>query len=196
MRTCLFGGTFDPVHSGHLGIAQAVRRELAPMRVVFLPAAQSPFKVGERHLFSSEQRLALLRTAVQGEEAEVSELDLRLPPPSRSWRVVQLWLSSHSEEELFWLLGTDEWAELHRWSRPDFLARHLTFVVYHRGAQPMPRPGFRSIFLHGEEFPASASEIRRRLCNNLPLPPDWLPPPVESLARRFLDTIDTCASLS
>lgn len=186
MRTCLFGGSFDPVHTGHLGIANAVHRELAPMRVVFMPAAQSPFKTGEQPLFSPQQRIALLRAAIQDEWAEVSELDLRFPPPSWSWRVVQAWLTSNPDDELFWLLGTDEWEELHHWARPDFLAKYLTFIVYGRDRCPRPRPDFKYIFLQGEKFPVSATAIRFRLRRKLALPPDWLPPDVETMARQFI----------
>ena len=55
MKTCLFGGSFDPVHAGHLAMALAAERELATDRIVFLPAAQSPFKSGEPPLFTPKR---------------------------------------------------------------------------------------------------------------------------------------------
>lgn len=188
MRTCLFGGTFDPVHAGHLVMAHAVERQLAPERIVFLPAAQSPFKTGHQTFFTPEQRVAMLHAALADWPfAEVSELDMHMDPPSWSWRVVETWMAQHPEDELYWLLGTDEWEQLHRWARPDYLAEHLTFVVYHRGQEPKPRPGVRAVFLRGPMHAASASEIRRRLERGLPIPDGWLPAAVEKIVHAVCD---------
>ena len=130
----------------------------------------------------------MLHAAVEGwPAAEVSELDLSMTPPSWSWRLVEAWLEQSPEEELFWLLGTDEWEQLHRWARPDYLAEHLTFAVYSRGAKPQRRPGVRAVFLSGPVYDVSSSEIRRRLEQRLPLPGGWLPEAVEKLARGYTD---------
>lgn len=186
MRTCLFGGSFDPVHAGHLAIAGAAREACGLGRVVFLPAACSPFKQEGSQMYGEEARLAMLREAVRGLSwAEVSELDMRMPPPSWSWRVVEAWRAAHPEDELYWLLGTDQWELLHLWARPDYLAEQLTFIVYHRERAPEPRPGVRAVFLPGPVHPASASAIRAALARGEEPPSGWLPPGVASLARRF-----------
>lgn len=191
MKVCLFGGSFDPVHEGHLAIAAEAQRLCALDQVVFLPAARSPFKEEGSLFFTDEQRLAMLREAVRGMPwAVVSDLDMRLPAPSWSWRVVEACLAERPGDELFWLLGTDQWELLHLWARPDFLAQHLTFIVYHRGRAPEPRPGVRSIFLSGAEHPASSSVIRAHLTSRSPLPPAWLPPGVEKLARLYTGAVD------
>ena len=190
MKVCLFGGSFDPVHEGHVAIAAAAHRECGLERVVFLPAACSPFKEEGARLFADEQRLAMLREAVRALPwAEVSDLDMRLPAPSWSWRVVDAWLAERPGDQLYWLLGTDQWELLHLWARPEYLAQHLTFIVYHRGTEPAPRPGVRSIFLTGPEHTASSSAIRTLLQNHRPLPHAWLSPAVESLARQYLGTL-------
>lgn len=186
MKTCLFGGSFDPVHAGHLAIAAAARRCCKVDRVVFLPAARSPFKTDQPTLFSAEQRLAVLRAATRDLPwAEVSELDLTLPPPSWSWRIVETWKNDHPQDELFWLLGTDQWDELHRWGRYEYLCRELSFIVYHRKTPPQPREGVRSVFLAGEHA-ANSSGIRDNLRNGEPVPTGWLPPEAERLCRNFL----------
>ena len=184
MKTCLFGGSFDPVHAGHLQMAAAAQRTCGLDEVVFLPAAESPFKQGRRHMFTGEQRLAMLRLATQGLPwARVSGLDLQLPPPSWSWRIVEAWRREQPRAQLFWLLGTDQWDELHRWGRYDYLVQQLTFIVCHRGHAPAPRAGVRAVFLKGEH-PASASQIRLCLQQGTPLPDAWLTPPCEQFARR------------
>ena len=183
MKTCLFGGSFDPVHAGHLQVAADAQRACGLDEVVFLPAADSPFKQGSRHMFTDGQRFAMLRLATQGLPwARVSGLDLQLPPPSWSWRIVEAWRSAHPAAQLFWLLGTDQWDELHRWGRYDYLVQQLTFIVYHRGHAPAPRPGVNAVFLEGAH-PASSSRIRHLLQQGAPLPDGWLPQPCEQYAR-------------
>ncbi len=186
MKTCLFGGSFDPVHSGHLQMAAEARQACELDRVVFLPAARSPFKVESTALFSDEERLELLRLATaELPWAEVSELDLRLPPPSWSWRVVEAWKEQHPQDELYWLMGTDQWEQLHRWARYEYLVEQLHVIVYARGTQPQAREGVRASFIHGHH-PASSSALREALQKLAPLPQGWMPAAAEDAARRIL----------
>lgn len=180
MNICLFGGSFDPVHSGHLAIAQAAIKAADLQRILFLPAACSPFKTGRQHYFSDAQRLELLRAATASmPEAEVSELDLTMPPPSWSWRVVEACLSLYPGDKLFWLMGTDQWEQLHRWARYDYLCQHLTFIVYHRGTAPQPRVDVNAIFIAGQH-PASSSAIRTMIQQGENPPQEWIPAGIDS----------------
>ncbi len=192
MKTCLFGGSFDPVHAGHLAIASEAQRVCGLDSVVFLPANCSPFKAQGSALFSAEERLELLRVATRGVAwARVSDLDLRLPAPSWSWRVVEQWRRESPEDELFWLMGTDQWVLLHQWARFDYLRSHLHFIVYHRGkdadAAPQPREGVRATFISGSH-PASSSAIRAALLAGDALPDGWLEPGSEARMRALLAT--------
>lgn len=176
MKTCLFGGSFDPVHAGHLMIATEAQQLCGLDELVFLPAACSPFKQGSETCFSDDERLHMLRLATADMPwATVSELDLQLPPPSWSWRIAEHWHQQHPEAELYWLMGTDQWEQLHRWARYDYLCELLHFIVYHRSEAPRPRPGVRSTFICTGMHPASSSAIREALRNGEPIPEDWLP---------------------
>ena len=180
MKTCLFGGSFDPVHAGHLTIAAAAQKQCGLDEVVFLPAACSPFKQGRSTLFSDAQRLQMLQLTTEDFPwATVSELDLQLPPPSWSWRLAEHWHQQHPETELYWLMGTDQWEQLHRWARYDYLCELLHFIVYHRDTPPQPRSGVRSTFICTGMHPASSSAIREALQTGTSLPADWLHPDVE-----------------
>ena len=70
MKTCLFGGSFDPVHAGHLTIAAAAQKQCGLDEVVFLPAACSPFKQGKNTFFSDAQRLQMLQLATEDFDAK------------------------------------------------------------------------------------------------------------------------------
>lgn len=188
MKTCLFGGAFDPVHAGHLMIARVAMERCRPERMVWLPAACSPFKQAQSSLFTSQQRLEMLRAATRGmEHVEVSDMDLKLPAPSWTWRLVERWKEENPADELLWLLGLDEWNELHRWARFDFLVRELTFVVCRReGEKAVERPGVRAIFPECGEHPASSKELRRLLEQGRPIPTGWLSPDVQELVEKYL----------
>lgn len=187
MKTCLFGGSFDPIHMGHITIAKAAQQQCNLDEVVFLPAACSPFKQGSTTFFSDTQRLHMLRLATRNLPwATVSELDLELPPPSWSWRIAEHWHREHPHAELYWLMGTDQWEQLHRWARFDYLCELLHFVVYHREAVPAPRAGVRSTFICTGMHPASSSAIRAALQQNTPLPADWLPGQIEAYIQSTL----------
>ena len=166
-------------------MAQEAIRRCGLDELHFLPAAESPFKPDNAFLFCSAQRLALLRSATAGmERIRIREDDLRLPPPSWSWRLVELYRCRYPDAKLYWLLGTDQWSELHRWARPDYLAEQLNFIVCYRGEPAQPRAGFRSTMIP-LALPESATELRRCLRQHLPLPEGWMPPATAALARRF-----------
>lgn len=186
MKLCLFGGSFDPVHGGHLHIAQAAYETCTLDKMLFLPAACSPFKQGRRTMFTDEQRMKLLQLATAHLPwAEVSALDLELPPPSWSWRLVEIMLQQYPDAELYWLLGSDQWDALHRWARYDYLTQHLHFIIYHRGAPPMQRNDARGTFIRGHH-PASSTAIREAFLKGTPLPEGWLSQEVEHQARCYL----------
>ncbi len=173
-KICLFGGSFDPVHAGHLHLAKRAYEVAGLDKLLFLPAARSPFKRDQECFFSDEQRLDLLRCMTAHLPwAEVSEMDLRLPPPSWSWRVVELMREQAPLAELYWLMGVDQWEMLHRWARFDYLREQLTFIVHHRHKSPEPRDSTRAIFIDGEH-PASSSHLRSCLKAKSAIPEGWL----------------------
>lgn len=181
---CLFGGSFDPIHGGHLHIAGTAQQQCSLKKIIFLPAACSPFKQGSRTMFSDEQRLQMLRLATQKLEwAEVSDLDLVLPPPSWSWRLVEHFRKQYPDARLHWLMGTDQWQQLHRWARYDYLTEHLRFIVYHRDEAPCPREGVQAEFISTGYHPASSTRIRESIRNNAALPEGWMTPETEAFAR-------------
>jgi nicotinate-nucleotide adenylyltransferase len=107
----------------------------------------------------------------------VSDWEIHQSGPSYSWQTAEHFIAQ-SQVRLHWLMGADQWSDLERWARPDFLREHLVFIVFARaGEQPQERPGWRSIFLP-EQFPGSSTEVRRRIgAGESGI--DLLPPPVE-----------------
>ena len=180
LRIALFGGSFDPVHLGHVQIARAAREALDLNLVIFIPCRQSPHK--DRGTTADEtERLEMLELATADLSwAEVSDLETYLPPPSYSWITAETMHEIFPADRLFWLMGEDQWNTLDSWARPDYLADLVEFIVHSRGGTPSANPAFRAHFVHGDH-PASASEIRRDAPNYLHS--EWLHPKVEQFIR-------------
>ena len=170
-RIGLFGGSFDPVHLGHLLVAQAAREELELQRIFFIPAAQSPFKP-ERQPAPANLRLRLLRLALAGQTwCEVDEQEIRRGGVSYTVDTARDYRRRFPGAKLLYLIGTDNVRELPKWREAEELARLLEFLV-------IPRPGesqiqfpapFRGRMLTGFPTGISSSQIRGRLKAGLPV---------------------------
>jgi nicotinate-nucleotide adenylyltransferase len=160
-RVCLFGGSFDPVHEGHLAMARTACTACRFKRVIFLPARHSPHKSDSPQAPAAD-RLAMLNLAVGDFPwAEVSNWEIERPAPSFSWQTADHFASLLGPEvELWWLLGDDQWRVLESWARPERLASQLRFAVVPRGeARVLPKPGFRHEMI-AFSHPASATAVR------------------------------------
>ena len=170
-RIGLLGGSFNPVHLGHLLVAQAAREELQLSRLFFIPAAQSPFKPG-LPLAPAEQRLRLLRLALAGQtDCEIDEQELNRGGVSYTIDTVRDYVRRFPGAHLVYLMGADHVPQLTKWRDADELARLVEFVVLPRPGQaaaPLPAP-FRGRALVGFPLGVSSSQIRERVKAGLPI---------------------------
>ena len=165
LRLGLFGGSFDPMHLGHLLVAQAALEELELSRLFFIPAAQSPFKP-QSATAPGPLRLAMLRLALAGEPScEVDDQEVRRGGVSYTIDTVRDYATRFPQAELFYLIGADHVAKLPQWREAAELAERLRFVVIPRPGEmlaPAPEP-FRVSRLRGHPLALSSSEIRARV---------------------------------
>jgi nicotinate-nucleotide adenylyltransferase len=171
VRIGLYGGSFDPVHIGHLLVAQAAREEVALDRIVFIPAAQSPFKPGQA-VASDQYRAQMLRLALAGNpHYEVDLQELERGGVSYTIDTVKSYGARFPGAELFYVIGADHVPFLPKWRSAPELAQLLQFLVVPRPDQPVvPFPsGFRGTLLRGFPIALSASQIRERVQKGLPV---------------------------
>jgi len=161
----LFGGSFDPVHLGHLLVAQAAREELGLDRLFFIPAAQSPFKPDTTPT-SSGERLRLLCLALAGKTwCEIDEQELQRGGVSYTINTLRDYHQRFPEAKIFYLIGGDHVQKLPSWREAEQLARLADFVVVPRPGQaeiPFPAP-FHGRALKGFPLGVSSSQIRARV---------------------------------
>jgi len=171
MKIGLFGGSFDPVHFGHLLVAQAAREEMTLDRIFFILTAQSPFKP-EAQPAPAAERLRLLRLALAGDAAsEVDDREIRRGGVSYTIDTVRQYRKDFPEAELFYLIGADLAAQLSLWREAAELARLIEFVVIPRPGESVPQLAapFRGRALRGFPLGVSSSEIRARCRVGLPI---------------------------
>ncbi|MEP6664021.1 MAG: nicotinate (nicotinamide) nucleotide adenylyltransferase [Verrucomicrobiota bacterium] len=168
-RIGLYGGSFDPVHLGHLLVAQAALEEAQLDRIFFIPNAQSPFKPGVQ-MSADAQRLQMLRLALAGNcRAEVDDQETRRGGTSYSIDTVRDYILRFPEAEIFYLIGADNVELLPKWQESGELARLAKFLVVPRpGTNPAEfPPPFGGDHLRGFPLDVSASQIRERVKKGL-----------------------------
>jgi nicotinate-nucleotide adenylyltransferase len=173
VRLGLFGGSFDPVHNGHLALARAAKRELKLARVYFVPVRKSPLKRGVP-LVSDRHRLAMLKAATAGKRAfRVNDWELRRPGPSYTYKTLRHFRSRFPRAEWFLLMGGDSWRNFRKWKR----WREIV-----DGAQPVAggrRTSRRGVLALRSRIPdVSSTGIRARAAEGLGLR-GLVPPAVE-----------------
>ncbi len=165
MKLGLYGGSFDPVHCGHLLVAQAACEEMGLSRLFFIPAAQSPFKP-ESKPAPALLRLRMLRLALAGQtNYEIDGQEISRGGVSYTIDTVRDYLRRFPQAELFCLIGADHVPQLPKWREADTLAKLVEFVVIPRPGEPLAAspPPFRLRLLEGFPLGVSSSQIRARV---------------------------------
>lgn len=196
-KILLFGGTFDPVHNGHLQTARAALQTLHADRVMFIPANTSPHKLSSPNGASAPQhRLAMLRLAIGNDsKMEVSDIELLRPPPSFTIDTLAILRRDRPADTFILLIGADQLGALHNW-------REINTILETTSIAVLPRPGFAILPAAPENIPdhlwnkvlagvldipqhnISATTIRQRLTRNLPLE-NQIPDAVLNYIRQY-----------
>ena len=188
MKIGLFGGSFDPVHTGHLLMARAAREELDLGRMFFIPTARSPFKASAP-LAPDGERLRLLRLALAADaSSEIDLLEIERGGVSYTVDTLRIYAERFAGAELFYLIGADQIALLPQWREAEALARLAQFVVLPRPGEPpavLPAP-FRGRVLRGLPMAVSSSEIRARVKAGRPITHLTPPAVAEAIANNRL----------
>ena len=132
-RIGLFGGTFNPIHVGHLTIAEEARLSAGLDRVIFIPSGDSYFK-DPRQIASREDRLQMTRLAC-GDAYEVSDIETRREGPSYTAVTCRAFREMYPEDALYLILGADSVLEIDRWRDPGAIFDAVTVLAFTRGGE-------------------------------------------------------------
>jgi nicotinate-nucleotide adenylyltransferase len=186
-RIGVFGGSFDPVHMGHLTIAQDAVEQLELNRLIFVPAAVPPHKQGKT-LVEGRHRFEMLQLATEANLSfEVSDMELQRGGISYTFDTMNQIQFEHPGAELFFIVGLDSLVELHLWKNIEQLLELCTVVPFARGGEDPARIAEQIQLSNGwktkllgrliriHEIEISASEVRMRLAEGLSI--RYLVPP-------------------
>jgi nicotinate-nucleotide adenylyltransferase len=174
MRLGLFGGTFDPVHVGHLVLAEQCREQCRLDEVWLIPSGRPPHK-RQSPLTPGKTRAEMLEFAIAGHaDFAVSRMELDRQGPTYTVDTLQQLHDLDSSRELFFLMGADSLAELATWREPERIAELATIVAVNRGDRPLPERAMlerlvgaaiaarvQLVTMPGVDI--SASDLRRRV---------------------------------
>lgn len=166
----LMGGTFDPIHLGHLAIAEEAREALELERIIFVPAARPPHKL-RVEVTAVEHRIAMVELAIEDNEAfELSLIEVDRPGPSYTVDTVEA-LAAGAEVTV--ILSAETFAELPSWHEPERLFDAARVAVVPREGYPAPDPAWlaatfpgresRVTYMYGPHLGVSSTDIRARV---------------------------------
>ncbi len=140
MKIGLLFGSFNPVHVGHLIIANYFREFTDIEQVWFVVSPQSPFKA-DNELAPENDRVEMVRLAINGTEGyRVCDIELNLPRPSYTYRTLQAFRQQFPEYEFVLIMGGDNLVSFHKWKQADWIASEFDLYVY-------PRPGYNADYV-------------------------------------------------
>lgn len=167
MRVGIFGGSFDPIHVGHVELARYALEHGGLDEVWLMVSPRNPLKP-HATVATNEQRLTMARLATEGIKGiEVSDFEFSLPVPSYSWLTLTKLRESYPDIQFRLIIGGDNWADFERWKNPDLIREQFGVLVYPRPGEALPSPPSGvTILKEAPRMTVSSTEIRELLHNH------------------------------
>lgn len=179
IRTALFGGTFNPLHNGHMAIIRSVLEQNLAQELWLLVTPCNPWKENST-LLSDRIRLEMAQQAVNGMKGVMaSDYEFHLPQPSFSANTLRHIAADYPEREFILTIGADNWARFDEWSEPEYIISNFRIIVYPRTGCPIPELPDSVSLLDCPNVDVSSTQIRELVKEGAPV--DHLVP--ESVAR-------------
>ena len=161
----ILGGSFDPIHKGHIHIATISKSIMELDKVIMLPCKKSPHKNNET-IANDYQRIEMISLAnAEHSWIETSDWELNRDSPSFSILAANHFKTIYPKSNLYWIIGNDQWKKIESWHKIHELSSILEFIVFTRDQEkPLVNPEVKSHFIDFN-FNASSTEIRQDLKN-------------------------------
>lgn len=173
MRTAMFGGSFNPVHNGHVQLASAFTKQLSLDRVLIVPTHIPPHKAVKEHV-SGEHRLRMCQLAFEGQDkTEVCDIELRRSGASYTYRTLQQLHELFPDDEFFLITGADMFMTIETWREPEIIFSLATICGVPRNGDSIDELiqhehvlhslGAKTTVLDAGVMTVSSTEVRRRI---------------------------------
>ena len=173
MKIGIYGGTFNPIHTGHIHAAKQAQGILGLDKLLMIPDRIAPHKEIPSGSPTPEQRMDMLRLAVAGEAGmEVSDIELKREGKSFTYLTVEAIRAEYPDAEIFLLMGTDMFLSFHTWMNPERITAEATLAVMYRGEKgeaakiearkaEMEAEGVRVVLIKNDTINISSTQLRR-----------------------------------
>ena len=161
----IFGGSFNPIHNGHIALAKAFLEKENLNEVWFLVSPQNPFKVNQQ-LLADHLRLELVRKAIaDNPHFRASDYEFQLPKPSYTWNTLQHLSHEYPTHRFTLLVGGDNWAAFDRWYHAEDILSNYKIVVYPRRGQEIDKSTLPTnvSLLQTPLIDVSSTDVRQRV---------------------------------
>ena len=176
IRTVIFGGSFDPIHVGHLSLASEVVASGLAGEVWFLVSPQNPHKEA-CSLSDEDVRMQMVRLAIEGNEKfKASDFEFALPRPSYTINTLSALESYFPDREFMLLIGADNWEKFDKWYKHDEILERYGIIVYPRDSITMPELPKGVRWLSAKLHDVSSTQIRELVAKGCEI--SGLVPPV------------------
>ncbi len=132
MEICIFGGSFNPIHNGHIHLARQILRHAPIQEVWLIVSPHNPLKENTS-LMDDQLRLQLARIAVQKEkQIKISDIEMHLPRPSYTWQTMKALEKEYPQHRFSLLIGADNWVNFDKWHAHQEILKHHYIYIYPR----------------------------------------------------------------
>lgn len=187
IRTGVFGGSFNPIHKGHLAVATSAVNQNLVDETWILVSPHNPLKVHD-HLLDDDFRLKLAKQATEDcPKVSISDFEFHLPRPSYTIHTLEKLSKAYSERQFSLIIGADNWIEFHRWYHYKEILDRYSIIIYPRENSPVVKDNLPDnvTLLDLPLYPISSTAIRERLRRNESAS-EWLPEEVERELQSYL----------
>ena len=176
LKTGIFGGSFNPIHNGHIALAKAALEQCGLDEVWLMVSPQNPLKM-QTDLLADDLRYEMAQKALEGVEGVVaSDYEFGLPKPSYTWNTLQQLSKDEPNRQFTLIIGGDNWAHFERWRRWKDILRHYNVAVY-------PRDQYIGTF-DAPLLDVSSTEIRQRIASGEEIQ-GMVPDSIISIANKY-----------
>ena len=169
IRTALFGGTFNPLHNGHLAIAQSVLEQGLADEVWILITPCNPWKK-DQALLDDRLRYDMVAQAVKEMDGvRASDYEFKLDKPSYTANTLRRISADYPDREFILTIGADNWVKFHNWKEADFILKNYPIIVYPRQGYPIENVSGNVTLLDCPLMDISSTQIRQMVHNGTPI---------------------------
>ena len=180
----IFGGSFNPIHTGHIALAKSLCEKAGLDEVWFMVSPMNPFKKTATDLLDAHLRLEMVEKALEKEpQLKACDYEFRLPKPSYTWHTLQAISQEFTDIEFTLLIGGDNWAAFDKWYHHEDILAHYPIVVYPRLGSSVGEVPEGVTIVETPLLNISSTEIRQRIKEGKSIK-GMVPESIEELVKR------------